>query len=307
MNALRLLVIAGMGTVAASPANDELKLGMVVALGLALGLLEIILAADNIIIIASECSDVVPERRDWAIRGAIIQGALIRGIAILLLSQLHRFEDPFFEISDPVALSLSPIGVVMLIGAGFLVFSVSKHLWEGVEDVSFRAVLDATGLSEKVEHEIRKKELTSRWVRKVLSLSPINLAFGIDSVLFVTAMTHSLGAIYIAIGLQVLVMIFAAGPISRFFEKRKIFKLAALSFVGLVAAFLFAESLGHALPKYLLWCMGVFGMALGWYFQLRHDRGAKDLVAELKRRLVALRDADLTVEVPNRVVDQIRE
>ena len=62
-----------------------------------------------------------------------------------------------------------------------------------------------------------------------------------------------IAAIVIAVG----VMLFAAGPISRFVERHPTVKMLALSFLLLIGVSLIADGLGQHIPKgYIYFAMG---------------------------------------------------
>jgi predicted tellurium resistance membrane protein TerC len=77
----------------------------------------------------------------------------------------------------------------------------------------------------------------------------MDLVFSIDSIITAVGMVKELWVMYIAVVLSVVMMLFAAGPISHFVNKHPAFKMLALAFLLLIGFSLVAEGWGLEIPK----------------------------------------------------------
>jgi predicted tellurium resistance membrane protein TerC len=81
--------------------------------------------------------------------------------------------------------------------------------------------------------------------------------FSLDSVITAIGMSNHLGVMMTAVILAVLVMMFAAEPISAFVEEHPTIKVLALAFLLLIGMSLVGEGLGQHIPKgYIYFAMG---------------------------------------------------
>jgi predicted tellurium resistance membrane protein TerC len=85
----------------------------------------------------------------------------------------------------------------------------------------------------------------------------LDIVFSLDSVITAVGMADDVRVMIAAVVLAVLVMMFAAEPISRFVEAHPTIKILALSFLLLIGVSLVADGFGRHLEKgYIYFAMG---------------------------------------------------
>jgi predicted tellurium resistance membrane protein TerC len=77
----------------------------------------------------------------------------------------------------------------------------------------------------------------------------MDLVFSIDSIITAIGMVKELWVMYVAVIFSVVMMLFAASPISNFVNKHPAFKMLALAFLLLIGFSLIAEGWGLEIPK----------------------------------------------------------
>jgi len=126
---------------------------------------------------------------------------------------------------------------------------------------------------EGVEEEMREVKVSSfGWV--IVQIAVLDIVFSLDSVITAVGMAQHLPVMAAAIIIAVLIMIFAAEPLSRFINEHLSIKMLALSFLILVGTALVAEGAGFHVPKGYL------------YFAIAFSTGveALNLIAHKRRR-----------------------
>jgi predicted tellurium resistance membrane protein TerC len=85
----------------------------------------------------------------------------------------------------------------------------------------------------------------------------LDMVFSLDSVITAVGMVEEVGVMIAAVVVAILVMLVAAGPISRFVEKHPTVKMLALSFLLLIGVMLILEGFDQHVPKgYIYFAMG---------------------------------------------------
>ena len=77
----------------------------------------------------------------------------------------------------------------------------------------------------------------------------MDLVFSIDSIITAVGMVQQIWVMYTAVIVTVIIMLFAAEPISGFVNKHPAFKMLALSFLMLIGMSLLAEGFDVKIPK----------------------------------------------------------
>src|SRR3546814_957920 len=77
----------------------------------------------------------------------------------------------------------------------------------------------------------------------------LDIVFSLDSVITAVGMADEVGVMIAAVIIAVCIMMFSAGPISRFVERHPTVKMLALSFLVLIGVSLIAEGLEQHIPK----------------------------------------------------------
>ena len=87
-------------------------------------------------------------------------------------------------------------------------------------------------------------------------------------------MVDDLWVMYVAVIVSVVVMLFAAEPISNFVHKHPSFKILALSFLLLIGVSLIGEGLEFHIPKGYIYFSMAFAMLVN-FFQMRANKPKK--------------------------------
>ncbi len=200
--------------------------------------LEIVLGIDNVIFI-SVLSGRLPEAQ--RARARTIGLALAMASRIVLLASLAWLSHLSAELFSVFGHAVTARDIVLFGGGAFLLAKATMeihHNLEGDEDkggakavASFAAVL--------------------------FQITLLDIVFSLDSVITAIGMADHLPVMITAVVLAVLVMMLAAGSISRFVEAHPTVKMLALSFLLLIGMTLIADGFGLHIPKgYIYFAMG---------------------------------------------------
>ena len=104
-------------------------------------------------------------------------------------------------------------------------------------------------------HDARRAQPASRQHVQLTPWSAIgqilllDLVFSIDSIITAVGMTEHMPIMFVAVIAAVTVMLFAAGPLSRFIERNPTIVMLALGFLLVIGMTLIAEGFGTHVPK----------------------------------------------------------
>jgi predicted tellurium resistance membrane protein TerC len=238
-----------------------------------LAALEIVLGIDNIIFI-SILSSKLPESQRAKARTIGLALAMFTRIALLLsLSWVMSLTSPLFDI--PFLHFMNAPDVVAGAQAAAHAASSAGHEVIGkASEISGRDLILLLGgifLIYKSVHEIHNKlegeeHASDSSVGKasfnsiIAQILVLDIVFSLDSVITAVGMVKEVGIMIAAVVAAVLVMLFAAGPISNFVEKRPTVKMLALSFLLLIGVTLLAEGFNQHIPKGYIYFAMVFSV-----------------------------------------------
>ncbi|MEZ6054493.1 MAG: TerC family protein [Planctomycetaceae bacterium] len=217
----------------------------------ALTAMEIVLGIDNIVFLAI-LADKLPQDQQAKARTLGLAAALVMRILLLLgISWIMGLTRPLFDLSTlglnaewfgehgQEMLEISGRDVIMLVGGLFLIGHSVKEIHMNIE-----------GAHDGVEGGQPTTKVPT-FAAVITQITLMDIIFSLDSVITAVGMVQAdkvwvmITAIVLAIG----VMMFAAGPISRFVSKHPTVKVLALSFLILIGVMLVAESLGTHINK----------------------------------------------------------
>jgi predicted tellurium resistance membrane protein TerC len=205
---------------------------------LTLTVLEIVLGIDNIIFISILSGKLPPEQQPRA-RTLGLALAMFTRIALLAsIAWIVRLTAPLFEI---VGQEISGRDLILLAGGLFLLYKATQEIHGKLEG----------------EHGHGDARAGATFRSVIIQILILDVVFSLDSVITAVGMADDLGVMISAVVIAVGVMLFAAGPISRFVERHPTVKMLALSFLLLIGMSLVAESFGQHIPKgYIYFAMG---------------------------------------------------
>lgn len=191
--------------------------------------LEIVLGVDNIIFISILCGR-LPRHQQARARTLGLGFAMLTRLGLLFsLTWLMSLTEPLFTLGKEISGR-----DLILIGGGLFLLWKSVHeihnALEGDEDDPSVAVMASFGAV-------------------IAQIAIIDIVFSLDSVITAVGLVDELEIMAIAIVIAVGVMMFAAGPISRFVDGHPTIKMLALSFLILIGIALIGEGWDLHIPK----------------------------------------------------------
>jgi predicted tellurium resistance membrane protein TerC len=218
--------------------------------------LEIVLGIDNIIFI-SILSGRLPEAQRARARTIGLGAAML--MRILLLASLAWIAHLTVELFNVGHHAITARDVVLIVGGLFLLGKATLEIHHNLEgDVHKGGVAKAVS-----------------FVAVIAQIMVLDIVFSLDSVITAIGMADHLPVMIAAVVIAVLVMMAAAGSISRFVEDHPTVKMLALSFLLLVGMSLVADGLGQHISKgYIYFAMGfsVFVEMLNLRIRARKDQ-----------------------------------
>jgi predicted tellurium resistance membrane protein TerC len=224
--------------------------------------LEIVLGIDNIVFI-SIVSTRLPEESQARARNTGLTLAMLTRIGLLLvLAWIIGLTAPWFSVLGE---EISGRDLILLIGGLFLVAKSTyeiHHKLEGEEESSHRT---------RVYPSFRSV---------IFQILLLDLVFSLDSVITAVGMVDEIGVMIAAIVAAVLVMLAAAGSISRFVEGHPTIKMLALSFLLLIGVTLILEAFDQHVPKGYIY----FAMAFSLFVEVLNLRMKKGRAKPVRLR-----------------------
>jgi len=225
---------------------------------LTLTVLEIVLGIDNIVFISILASKLPSSQRARARTIGLALAMLTRILLLLSLTWIMRLTAPLFAVFQH---EFSGRDLILLVGGIFLIWKSTREIHERLEGESE---------SERAAHG------AATMGGVLLQIALLDLVFSLDSVITAVGMANQVAVMIIAIMLAVGFMMFAAGPVSAFVERRPTVKMLALSFLLLIGVTLIAEGFGQHISKgyvYFAMAFSVFVEAIN--LRARKGRGSE--------------------------------
>jgi predicted tellurium resistance membrane protein TerC len=204
--------------------------------------LEIVLGIDNLIFL-SIVSGRLPKHQQRLARQIGLALALLGRIALLFsLTWIIGLTEPILAIAG---LDLSWRDVVLLGGGVFLLFKgtmETHHMLEGHEEgASVGSITFSTA---------------------VVQILVLDVVFALDSIITAVGLAEHLWIMITAVGIAMIVMLIAAGPVGDFVNEHPTVKMLALSFLLLVGVALIADGLHFHIPRGYLYFAIAFSAAV---------------------------------------------
>lgn len=218
----------------------------------ALTAMEIVLGIDNIVFLAI-LADKLPAHQQAKARTIGLAAALVMRILLLLgISWIMGLTRPLFDLASlglnpewfgehgAEMLEVSGRDIIMLVGGLFLIGHSVKEVHANIE-----------GARETIGGHDKPAEKAPTFTAVITQIALMDIIFSLDSVITAVGMVHAdkVWVMITAIVVAIVVMMFAAGPISRFVSKHPTVKILALSFLILIGVMLVAEAAGTHINK----------------------------------------------------------
>jgi predicted tellurium resistance membrane protein TerC len=213
---------------------------------ISLVVMEVVLGIDNLIFI-SILTNKLPEEQRARARNIGIGLALILRLALLatitwivgltapvidlgIVGPVGQYGEPEFETS------FSWRDLILIAGGLFLVWKATTEIHHAMSPEENHPAPTASAL-------------TANFGAAIFQILLLDLVFSIDSILTAVGMTDHLEVMVIAVVSAVLVMLFAAGPLSRFINANPTVVMLALGFLLMIGMVLIADGFGIHVPK----------------------------------------------------------
>lgn len=216
--------------------------------------LEAVLGIDNVIFISILAAKLPPEQQEKARRLGLILAGVLRLILLLLISFILKLDNDLFFIGEE---GISGKDLVLLAGGLFLIYKSAKEIYHKMEGME--------------GDETAKMTKATTFGNVLVQILIMDMVFSVDSIITAIGMVKEIWVMYVAVIASVILMLFAARPISNFVNRHPAFKMLALSFLLLIGFSLISEGLGLEIPKGYIY----FSMAFAFLvdiFQMRMNK-----------------------------------
>ena len=214
--------------------------------------MEIVLGIDNVVFIAILVARLPEAQQALARRLGLILALGMRIGLLFTITWIMGLTRPFVEI---LGHGVSGRDLILLGGGLFLIFKATWEIYDKLEAVHVEG------------HRGRAGAFIATLVQIIL----LDIVFSLDSVITAVGMANRLSVMIVAMVLAMLVMLWAAGPVSRFVERRPSVKILALAFLLLIGVMLVAEGMGSHVDKGYIY----FAMAFSLFVEMLNLRYRK--------------------------------
>ena len=197
-----------------------------------LTILEIVLGIDNIIFI-SILSSKLPANQQPRARTLGLMGAFVTRVLLLLsITWVMQLTQPLLTL---LGRGLSGRDLILIVGGLFLIGKATMEIHDKLEGSSHG-------------DDSKAKAARTLWTT-VAQIMVIDIVFSLDSVITAVGMADHVSIMIAANVIALVVMLFAAAPISTFVERHPTVKMLALAFLVLIGTNLVAEGAGQHISK----------------------------------------------------------
>ncbi|MCD2499416.1 MULTISPECIES: TerC family protein [Microbacterium] len=207
-----------------------------IAVFLALFLLEVVLGVDNVIFISILAGKLPQHQQARARKLGLTLAMLMRIVLIFFAGWIITLTNDLFHIGT---LGFSVKDLILIAGGLFLLF-------KAVQEIHHKLEGDDT--------EVHGPGVVATTFGAVIvQILALDLVFSLDSVITAVGMTANMIVIIAAVLISFTIMLFASGAIFAFVNRHPTVKMLALSFLLLIAVFLIAEGFGIKIDKALIY------------------------------------------------------
>lgn len=221
---------------------------------LTLTALEIVLGIDNIVFIAILVSRLPAAQQPRARFFGLGLAMITRILLLLSLAWIMGLTAPLFSV---LGNEFSGRDLILILGGAFLLAKSTSEIHNSLE-------------GEEEEHAAAAGR--RGFIGVLVQIALIDIVFSFDSVITAVGLAEQVEVMIAAIVVAVLVMMVAAGPISKFVDRHPTVKMLALSFLILIGVALVADGFGVHIPKGYI------------YFAMAFSLGVEMLNLRLRRR-----------------------
>jgi predicted tellurium resistance membrane protein TerC len=217
--------------------------------------LEIVLGIDNIVFISILTNKLPISEQAKTRRQGLLLALFMRIGLLFSISWIMRLTDPLFVVFNN---EISVRDMILIVGGLFLIFKSVKEIHHKVES------------SEEISSSPHKVSYASVIGQIIL----LDLVFSLDSVITAVGMVDDIRIMIAAVVVSMLVMLWAAEPISLFVNRHPAIKVLALAFLIMIGTALVAEGMEFHFPKGYIYFAMAFSVLVE-FINIRIDARGK--------------------------------
>lgn len=207
--------------------------------------LELVLGVDNIIFISILAGKLPQDQQGRARTTGITMAVFTRILLLLSLRWIISLDEPFATL-PVVNIGISGHDLILIAGGLFL-------LWKSTHEIHQKL--------EGIEGESSARVAGSFW-SVIIQIMLLDIVFSLDSVITAVGMVDEIAIMIAAVIIAAGVMVFTAGPISKFVEDHPTIKMLALSFLLMIGFTLIVEGFHQHIPKGYIYFAMAFSIAV---------------------------------------------
>ncbi|HET9493443.1 MAG TPA: TerC family protein [Chloroflexia bacterium] len=235
---------------------------------LTLTVLEIVLGIDNIVFISILVGKLPQELQARGRTIGLGLAMITRILLLLTISIIISLTNPLFNV---FGLDISVRDLILMGGGLFLLAKATLEIHERLEGEKAHAT---------------DKTRTASFTSVIIQIILLDIVFSLDSVITAVGMADDIGVMVTAVIIAVIVMLFAAGPISHFVNQHPTVKMLALSFLLLIGVALVAEGVHQHIPKGYIY----FAMGFSVFVEMLNLRASKKKEAPVELRPIYVKE-----------------
>jgi predicted tellurium resistance membrane protein TerC len=205
---------------------------------LTLTFLEIVLAGDNLVLIAILSGRLPANERPAARRFGLLAAVVTRLALLYTLFYLSHLHAPMtVDLPGGGTVTFTPRELVLGVGGFFLI-------WKSLTEIA--SIFTSEGRREKPQVTARPWSQTFFWT--IVQIALFDIVFSLDSVIAAIGIAQHVEVMAAAIISGAFIMFFLVNPISNFIDRFVVVRLIALNFLTLIGSLLIAEAIGLDVP-----------------------------------------------------------
>lgn len=218
--------------------------------------LEVVLGIDNIIFISILAAKLPQAQQKKARRIGLLLAGVMRLGLLAIIAWIMKLDQPLITF---LGKSLSGKELILLAGGLFLLYKSTSEIYHKTEGQ---------------DGDQSKSIKVSGFASVIVQILIMDLVFSVDSIITAIGMVREVWIMYVAVISTVVLMLFAAEPISRFVNNHPAFKMLALAFLLLIGFSLVAEGWGLEIPKGYIYFSMAFSLLVD-VLQMRMDKSKR--------------------------------
>jgi predicted tellurium resistance membrane protein TerC len=219
---------------------------------LTLTFLEIVLAGDNLVLIAILSGKLPAGQRPTARRFGLIAAVFTRLALLVTLFWLAHLQAPMtVDLPGGGTVTFTPRELVLAIGGFFLI-------WKSLAEI--RTLFREGRHAETPVVKARPWSQTFFWT--IVQIALFDIVFSLDSVIAAIGIAQRIEVMAAAIVSAAFIMFFLVNPISNFIDRFVVVRLIALNFLTLIGSLLIAEAIGLQVPHIYFYAALAFAVVV---------------------------------------------